>query len=90
MDGGCIGHFGRGDYRRDVEITVCRRRWTNADRFLGQTHVLGVGVGFGMQGNGTDAKVVAGPQYTQRDLATVGDNQFFDHRPTVRGLVLQS
>ena len=40
----------------------------------------GVGVGGRMHRDGRDAELLAGAQHPQRDLAAVGDQDFFEHR----------
>ena len=39
----------------------------------------GVGVGGGMDGDGADAHLAAGAVDAERDLAAVGDQDFFEH-----------
>ena len=45
MDRLGVGHFRRADDRRDVEVARAGRRRADAHRFVGELHVLRVGVG---------------------------------------------
>ena len=44
--------------------------------FVGETNVQQVPVNHGVNGNGLDAQLAAGPQNPQRDLAPVGNDDF--------------
>ncbi len=79
MDGLGIGHFGRRDDGRNVQIALGGGRRADADRFVGQLDVLGLGVGLGMDGDGRDAQFAAGAQDAQGDFAAVGDQNFLEH-----------
>ena len=74
------GDLAGGEQRRDVEIAVARRRRADAHALVGEPHVHGVGVGGRMHGDGLDAELLAGAQHPQRDLAAIGDQDFFKHR----------
>ena len=74
-----IGHFGGADDRRDVEVALARRRRTDAHRFVGELHVLGVGVGLRVHDHGADAQLAACALDAQRDLPAVGDQDFLEH-----------
>ncbi len=76
MDGLCIGHLGRGDQRRDVEVTVAGGGRADADRLVGHGHVLEVTVDRGMHRDRADAERVARAQDAQRDFTSVGDDDF--------------
>src|SRR5206468_13019085 len=80
MDRLGVGHLGRTDDGRDVEVAVARGRRPDAYRFVGEHHVLRVGVGLRMHGDRLDAELAARPLDSQRDLAAVGDQYFFKHR----------
>ena len=69
MDGLGIGHFGCADDRGNVEVALLRRRRADAHGLVSQPHVLGVGVGLGMHGDGLDAQLTAGALDAERDLA---------------------
>ncbi len=79
MDGDRVGHLGRADDGRHVQIALERGGRADADRFVGQQNVLEVAVGLGVHGDRLDAELAAGAQDAQRDLAPVGDQNLLDH-----------
>ena len=79
MDSLGIGDFRRADNGGDVQVALRRRRRANANRFIGQLYILGLGVRFGMHHNGFNAQFAAGALDTESDLATIGDQDFFKH-----------
>ena len=77
--------FGTGDFTcgnngGNIEITVFGRWWPDADTFVGQLDVHGIGVGGGMHRNSLDAKLAAGTQYAKCNFAAICDEDFFKHR----------
>ena len=80
MHGVGAGDLAGREQRRDVEIAVARGRRADADAFVGEPHMHGVGVGGRMHGDGRDAELLAGAQHAQRDLAAIGYEDFFEHR----------
>jgi hypothetical protein len=74
-----VGHLGSADDRRDVEVARRRRRRADADRLVGELHVLRFGVDLGMDHHRADAHLPAGALDAQRDLATVGDEDLLEH-----------
>ena len=80
MDRLRVRHFRCGNDRRHVEITFRRRRGTDANGFVGHADMFQIAVDRGMHRNGFDAQRVARAQYSQRDFAAVGDNDFIEHR----------
>ena len=79
MNGVGIGDGGRGDDRGLVEVAVARRRRADADGFVGKAHVHGFGIRGGVHRHGLDAHFTAGALNAKRDLAAVGDEDFFEH-----------
>jgi hypothetical protein len=79
MDGLGIGHLGGGDDGGHVQIALGGGRRPDADGFVGQAHVLGLGVGLGIHGHGLDAHLAAGALDAQGDFAAIGDEDFFKH-----------
>ncbi len=84
MDGVRIGHFRRRDDRRDIEIALRRARRADTDAFIGETHMHGIRIGGGMDGDRLDAHLAAGAMNTERDFAAIGDQDFFKHRTCQR------
>ena len=54
-------------------------RGTDADAFVGEADVHGVGVGSRMHGDGRDAEILAGAQDAEGDFAAVRDEDFLNH-----------
>ena len=79
MDGLRIGYFRRADDGRDVQITLCGRSGADTNRLVGQFYILGIGIRFGMHDDGFYAHFAAGALDAQRDLAAIGDQDFFKH-----------
>jgi hypothetical protein len=50
-----IGDFGGADDRGDVQVARGRRRGADADRFVGELDVLGLGIGLGVHYHSMDA-----------------------------------
>ncbi len=80
MHGVGAGDLAGGEQRRDVEVAVARGRRADADALVREPHMHGVGVGGRMHRDGRDAEFLAGAQHAQRDLAAIGDEDFFKHR----------
>ena len=73
-----------GDRRRrqdrgNIEIAVARGRRPDADAFVGQAHMHGVGIRRRMHGDRMDAHLAAGAMDAQGDFAPIGDENFFEH-----------
>ena len=79
VDGVDIADFGGGDDAIDFKITLCAGSWADADGFVGGLDVKGVVIGFGVDGESTDAEVFAGADDAEGDLAAVGDEDFVEH-----------
>src|SRR5690554_2339494 len=79
MDGFGVSDLGRRDNRRHIQIAVARGSWPYTHRLVRQTHVLGIAVGFRMDDNRLDAQLATSALDTQGDLATVGNEDFFEH-----------
>ncbi len=81
-----IGHFGRADDRRNVQIAVFRRRGPDADRLIGELYVLCIGIGFRMHDHRADSHLTASTLHPQRDLTAIGDQNLLKHgRSEARG-----
>jgi alpha-D-ribose 1-methylphosphonate 5-triphosphate synthase subunit PhnG len=79
MDRDRAGHLHGADDRRDIEIAVAGRIGADAHGFVGEAHVLEVGVHLGVHGHRLDVQLLAGAQHAQGDLAAVGDQHFAQH-----------
>ena len=77
VNGGSARQLGGTDDRRDVQVRQRAGCRANADAFVGQTQVHQFAVGGGVHGHRLDTQLLAGTQDTQGDLATVGDQDFF-------------
>jgi hypothetical protein len=71
-----VRDFGCGNDGRHVEVTVDRRRRSDANRLVGEQYVLEVVVRRGMHGDGLDAHLATGTLHAQGDLATIGYYDF--------------
>lgn len=58
---------------RNVQIAVACGRRADAHAFVGEAHMHRVGISGRMHRHRLDAQFFARPQHTQRDLATVGN-----------------
>ncbi len=63
----------------NVQIALRGRRWPDADAFVGKAHMHRVGVGRRMDRDRGDAHLLAGAIDAERDLAAIGDQDFFEH-----------
>ena len=79
MDRLGAGDLAGGDDLGDVQIAVARGRRADADAFIGQAHMHGVGVGGGMDRDGGDAHLLAGAEDAKGDFAAIGDEDFLKH-----------
>ena len=70
--------FGGGDDRGDIQIAVRSGRRSDADRLVGEAHVHRIGVSGRVHRDSLDPHFMRRAVDAQRDLATVGDQQFFD------------
>ena len=74
-----VRNFRGADDRGHVQVAVYRGRGTDAHGFVGQQHVFEVVVGTGVHRDGLDIEFPACAQDTQRNLATIGYNDFIEH-----------
>ena len=79
MNAGCVGYLGCADNCGHVEVTVDGLRRSDANGLVGKQHVLEVVVSRRMNGDSLDAHFAASAQYSQRNLAAVGNYNFFQH-----------
>ena len=69
----------RRDESRDIEIAIARGRRSDADAFVRKPHVHGVGIGGRVYGDRRDAELAAGALNAQRNLSSVGNQNFVEH-----------
>ena len=74
-----VGHFRGGNDGGNVEVGKRRLRRSDADAFVGETHVLGVYVGRRVHGHRFEAHFAASALNAQCDFAAVGDENFSEH-----------
>ena len=73
VDGVRPGLGRHGEELGDVQVCVRGRVAVQAEGFIGGGDMQGVGVNVGVDGDGRQLRVVAGPGYADRDFSTVGD-----------------
>ena len=64
---------------RGIQIALTRRRGPDADRFVGRRHVERAAVGFGVDGDGSDAHAPEGTDHAASDLAAIGNEDLAEH-----------
>ena len=79
MNGVRAGDFAGGDDLVDIQITVTRRRWSDADAFVRKAHMHRVGICCRMHGNRFYAKLTAGTKNTKGDFAAIGNQDLLEH-----------
>src|SRR5262249_34385228 len=79
------GYFGGGDQPRNVEVRLARWRGADADIVVGEAYVERLAVSLGVDRHGLHAKLAAGADHAQRDLAPIGDQDFAEHQVRVTG-----
>jgi hypothetical protein len=85
VDGLGTRQLGGGDDGGHVQVALGGGRGSYADRFVGELVVQGVPVGGGVDRHAPYAELAAGPDYPERDLPPVGDEDLADHlRPVVQ------
>ena len=81
------GDFASGDDLVDVEIGVPRRRRADADAFVREPDMHRIGVGSRMHRHRADAELLGGAQHTQRDFASVGNQDLVEHASRFPNLI---
>src|SRR5204863_7087082 len=79
MDRLGAGDLGGADDGRDVQVRFLGRRRADAHRLIGELDVQRVGVGQRVHRHRLDAKLAAGADHAQRDLAAVRDQNALEH-----------
>ena len=79
MNGIDVADFRRAQDSIDLKITLAAGGSTDADRFIGQLHMQGVNICFRINRQRANAEFFARANHAQRDLAAIGDQNFFEH-----------
>src|SRR5262245_45954359 len=66
------------DQRTDIQIAPQRGSWPDAHGVVGELHMPAILIGLGVHRNRAKPELVQGPDHTNRDLATVGDQDDVD------------
>ncbi len=74
-----VGDFGGADYGGDIEIAARALGGSDTNSFVGEAHVQAVAIGFRINRDGADSKILAGADNADGDLATIGDQNFLEH-----------
>src|ERR1700761_445778 len=69
--------------RRNVQVAVFRRRRSDTDTLVGETHMHGVLVRCRMDRDRLDAQLLTRAQDPQRDLASIGNENLVEHHSTI-------
>ena len=80
VNGLCACGFGCGDDFVSHEVGLARGCWTNQHGFIGQLNMARFFVGFRINGHGLDAHFLGGGDDAAGDFATVGNQNFLEHR----------
>ena len=74
-----VGHLGGRNDGRHIQVAMGRSRRADANRFVRQPNVFGFSVCFGIHHHRADIEFAARALDAQRNFATVGDQNFFEH-----------
>ena len=83
MNGIGAGDLRGADDGGNVQIAVRASGGPDADVLVGKAHVQRVLVGLRIDGNSLDAKLAAGDDHAQRDLAPIRNQDFLEHSSIV-------
>ena len=76
MDGINIGDFSGGDDGRDIQVAVGAGSRADADGLIGKADMQRVFVGLGVDRDGADIHLLAGPDNAHGDFPAVGYQDF--------------
>jgi hypothetical protein len=79
VDGIDIPHLGGGDDAVDLEVTLMAGARTDADGLIGGLDVERIVIRLGVNGERTDAEILAGTNHPKGDFAAVSDEDFVEH-----------
>jgi hypothetical protein len=80
MDGVATRALGDLDDPRGVEVALAGRRGTDGIRGVGRANMQRVAIDIAVDRDRADAEVVAGADDTERDLASIGDEDRGERR----------
>ena len=75
---------GRGEQRALIEIALPSRSRSESDRDIGGRNVEGTPVGVGVHGDSAQPQPLRGPHDPAGDLASIGNQQRFEHQSRPR------
>ncbi len=79
MDCISTGDFARGNDVDDVEVAVSGRWWADADAFVCEFDMHGLGICGGMHSHRLNSQLLAGTQNTKGNFASVCDQNLRKH-----------
>jgi hypothetical protein len=79
MDRVDIRDLSGGDDGGNVEIAIGWARWTDADGFVGKTHVKRIAIGFTINGYSTNSEFAARIQDAQSNFTAIGNQDLTKH-----------
>jgi hypothetical protein len=85
MNGVNVRDFRGADDSVNAKIAFAAGALADANRFIGELHMHGVGVRLGVDRNRADIELLARPDDAHGNLTTVGDQYFFEHGVTRPG-----
>ncbi len=85
VNGVGLGDFGCRDDAVGLEIAVAAGPRTDAHRLVGKLHVQRIDIGLGVDRHGLHSQFAAGADHPEGDFASVGNEDFREHRRWVGG-----
>ena len=79
MDGIDIGYLGGTDDAVDLEIAIRTGSRADANGLVRELDMEAVDIGLGVDGYGLDTQFLTSPDDAKCDLASIGDQDFFEH-----------
>ncbi len=84
VDGLRARGLGRVDDALPAQVAVLGRAAANVHGLVADGHVLGLGVGIGIHGDGLHAQALGSRGHSAGDLAAIGDRYLFEHCALLR------